>query len=322
MNSFFFEGELFHRLNQIKDCSHYLMKLGNREFKLNQVQLIFLSLNAFDHFLSSNQPFEIPISFNSPLFKNLSLNTLQACFDDLISLFYSKTEIELTTTNVIYFKYLAEVLDNPWLRSRCSKVSLSKSQIFHFSSKQLERVPQTTRSLFNDFCLVVNGEQFQVNSSLFSCVSDLFLQMNKQENTIRCSISDESFLCFLSFLDVFKGISFNYQNFELQSVFHLIDCFGLSSLGKLISSHEKLPEDLSGAISFLSKNHSLHDYLNEHFNRSISIIVENIENISIDQLNTFLLFQLYSIFSLSQLQISNEDFLFSLIIQLIQLNPS
>jgi hypothetical protein len=96
----------------------------------------------------------------------------------------------------------------------------------------------------------------------------------------------------------------------------LIDCFGIPSLFQAISSKIPFPQTLGESLQFISQSYS--EFLGAHFNQSMLIIIQNFNLISFDDLNRFSNSHLLKIFSSESLQIENEDYLFQLIIQMIE----
>jgi hypothetical protein len=116
------------------------------------------------------------------------------------------------------------------------------------------------------------------------------------------------------------GFAFSFQDFELSSVFSLINVFGLSSLLQFISTQIQISQTLPSCLTFLS--HVGSDILNEQFQSYLIFLISNIENISIDHLNSLPNFILDQILNSETLIVPNEDFLFHLITQLISLNKN
>jgi hypothetical protein len=91
----------------------------------------------------------------------------------------------------------------------------------------------------------------------------------------------------------------------------LVCTFGLSCLISFIPFPQTIPE----AITFLS--YPSCQQFETHFLQSVSILIHNFNSLTIEQLNCLCDSALIQIFSSDQLQIDNEDYLFSLIKQLI-----
>jgi hypothetical protein len=132
--------------------------------------------------------------------------------------------------------------------------------------------------IMTTFHLILNEQSFEIHSSYLSCLSNQFQSLDKRADQLICSIPQEHFQCFESFLLIFKGSSFRFDEFDLSS---LIYYFDLKPLHQFISSSLSLPSNIQESISFLSRMNS--QLLDKHFQQSIDILVENIEKISIDQ---------------------------------------
>jgi hypothetical protein len=168
----------------------------------------------------------------------------------------------------------------------------------------------------NDFKLKVNGIIYEINYSLFCLVSNKLKELNKGEEEFQCSISNEHLPCFHSFLDIFKGLPFYFENYSFKSLSYLINLFGLSSLLEFICETIPLPQNLHESLQFLSQ-HSC-EFLPHIFNQSLNLVIQNIEQIEIDQLLCLSNFVLEEIFKSPHLQIENENYLFNLAVQLIE----
>jgi hypothetical protein len=166
----------------------------------------------------------------------------------------------------------------------------------------------------------VNSKTFDINLSLFCCVSDKLQAICNQEEELNLTISKQHFPCFVSFLDIFRGLPFYFQDYSLESVSYLIYLFGLTSLSQFICKHLASPNNVQEALEFLS-NHSCELYA-KIFEQSLSILTSHFSEIRIENLNKLPNFILESLFQSPQFQIDNEDILFNLVIDLIKRNPN
>jgi hypothetical protein len=144
------------------------------------------------------------------------------------------------------------------------------------------------------------------------------LKIGKQNNSFECSIPEEIFPCFLSFMNIFKGSSFCFDKFDFEDVLQLINCFGLNSLCQFI--HEKIPfpENLVQALDFLSHSYSLN--FEQQFNHSIQILIKNFDSLTIDNFTSLPNFILNKIFLSPKLIVEDEDYLFIFITKLTENN--
>jgi hypothetical protein len=72
--------------------------------------------------------------------------------------------------------------------------------------------------------------------------------MNKGEEEFICTIPNEHLPCFHSFLDIFKGLPFYFENYSFESLSCLINLFGLSSLFEFICETISLPQNLQESL--------------------------------------------------------------------------
>jgi hypothetical protein len=77
----------------------------------------------------------------------------------------------------------------------------------HISSNQL--------SSWNDFTLIVNGYNFEINFPLSCCVSPKFIQTNMLR-AFECFLSEDIFPIFQSFLLHFEGCPFNCEDIDFK----------------------------------------------------------------------------------------------------------
>jgi hypothetical protein len=172
----------------------------------------------------------------------------------------------------------------------------------------------------NNLALIFNQNDISINFSLFCCISDKFLQLARSISNFKFTLPEESVDIFISFLQILIGISFYPEDFEFSSLYYLIDFFGLNSLFLFITNNVQIPNTLSEALAYL--NHPYSKFIDQPFQASLSILIENIELISVDQLTKLSNLQLEYIFSSSSLKIPNENFVFNLICQLIERNQN
>jgi hypothetical protein len=168
--------------------------------------------------------------------------------------------------------------------------------------------------------LIVNDKSFGINFSLFCCVSDKFQEINHQEQELRLTIPDEYLPCLISFLDIFQGLPFYFENYSLESLSYIIQLFKLTSLSQLICENLPPPQNIQEALEFLS-NHYCERYPNI-FDESLTILAQQFSEIRIDQFLELSNFVLEKLFQSSQLLLDNEDTLFDLVVELIGRDPN
>jgi hypothetical protein len=87
--------------------------------------------------------------------------------------------------------------------------------------------------------------------------------MNHQYSEIRLTISSQHLTDFISFLGIFKDLPFYFENYLLESIFHLIHFFGLFTI------HNSLWKS-----SFLKNIQETLEFLDNHSCEAYSSIVE------------------------------------------------
>jgi hypothetical protein len=309
---FFLTKNEIHQLNNFPEPKEYVIEVGYKQFKYNRSQLPFISNSILQHFDETHQNFIIEYS-NSLLF---TLEELISSYSSFDSLFRNKTELLIEHKNISIFSFIAQSLRNFPLLQICNKVTSNTAETFSFTSEYLGDISIKQLSFINNFNLIINDKSFNINISYLSCISDKFHSLDKIENQLVCSIPEQHMLCFESFLSIFRGSLFHVDEFNLASLLYLIEYFDLKSLLQFISNSTPLPSNIENSIEFLSNSKC--QLLEKHFQQSIDILIENIKEIRIEQYLQIPNENLLFLFTSSKLSIENEDFLFNLIIQLIE----
>lgn len=313
MLSFDFEGELFHRLNSSREPKKYKIIFGNTQYSYSRVQLIFLSLNTLLH---EDESLEIEF----PDDPDFNIGDFFRCYNMLDELFYKTTELTIDDKNVPYFRFIAESLDNGRLFQTCARVNAKRSQVFRFTSLQLILFPQKERFRIYDFLLIVNGKEFEINYTLFGIVSDKFYSLDNPENQLLCDFPDDVFQCFCSFFDIFQGVSFNFEDYDLPALGYLIDFFGLSCLSHFMNTNIPIPKNLDETLDFLKKPAC--DMLEKQFNGAMSIIFHEIETHPHIEFNQLDAEHFGKLLSSTHLLVENEDAIFKFVVGVVQRNPT
>jgi hypothetical protein len=212
--------------------------------------------------------------------------------------------------------FLADFLDNRLLMKQCKKVTPNQYQDFGLTTKMFMYYSRSGLNHLFDFDLKINDHQISIDSSLFSCLCDKFQEINHQEDKLTVSVPNEYLNCFLSFFDIMKGYSLSSNNFGFSNLKCLIDCFGITSLFQFIHETIPIPQTLESSLQFISQ--SCCEFLNDHFNSSLSIIIQNFNSISFETLCQISNSHLIKIFSSDSLQIESEDYLFQMIVKMIE----
>jgi hypothetical protein len=131
-------------------------------------------------------------------------------------LFHSIDQIEIIETNVNSLSFIGNILDNPYLISKCKKVYTRHPQSFSFNFKQIQFIPEEERESFNNVTIKINDSVFEANRILFSILSDRFNEING--NDISFLIPQTNITCFLSFFNSMKGNPINFNKFKIDSI--------------------------------------------------------------------------------------------------------
>jgi hypothetical protein len=124
----------------------------------------------------------------------------------------------------------------------------------------------------------VNNHQFHVSRAFFCCVSNLLFDLENSQQSFTFSVSDEVFNCFKSFIQIYDGLSFYGQKFQLSTIFQMAKIFHLKLLQDFILRNLSPSENLEDSIRFLSYHHS--DANHQNFQNAISIIIENFHSLT------------------------------------------
>jgi hypothetical protein len=312
---FTLQGEQIHQIPKLSLSKDYSIKIGSETFNYCKEQLIFFSINAFDHFESNSSPFEILIDQN-PNPSQVSIDDLKVAFILIDSLFHSRTQIEINQANASSFFFHGEILDNPYLISKCAKVLPEKPQHFSFCFKQIQFLSQRRINSLNDIEISMNGMILKTNRILFSCLSQKISKLHSLPPEISIHVHPKDFSCFLSFMSLLKGFPINFSKFDIKSIISVEKILNCSSILSFIQSQIQIPSNVYEATEFLQFYHC--NELKEYFEKSVSILASQLEEISFEVLNSFSYEILEQIFSSKDLKIPNEDFLLTLIFHLIQ----
>jgi hypothetical protein len=188
----------------------------------------------------------------------------------------------LKENNLHVFEYLSRFLDKRTLSKACKDAHSSSSPIFRLSSQHFQFLYEHDLDKLNDFRLIMNGKTFDINFTLFCCVSDKLQAICNQEEVLNITIPKQHFPCFISFLDIFRGLPFYFQDYSLESISYLIHLFGLSSLSQFICENLAPPNNVQEALEFLF-NHSCELY-SQIFEQSLSILISHFSEIRFEQL--------------------------------------
>jgi hypothetical protein len=140
--------------------------------------------------------------------------------------------------------------------------------------------------------------------------------MEPKSKEISIDSPKEHFECFISFLNLFSGCEFNSEKYSLSSLMFLINYFQSSLLFEFICCKIKIPQTINESIKYLS--HPNCEFNENHFKESISILIREFENITIEQFQFISNSHFEIILRSLSFQIENEDFLFKLIMKLIE----
>ncbi|MDR2640678.1 MAG: hypothetical protein LBC61_05190 [Candidatus Peribacteria bacterium] len=293
-----------------KDC---IIQIDSEQFSFSKSQLVLISSKAFDHFAEVDSPFIIDISNMI----DITIPDLISVFKSLITLLTTETQLIINDNNISSLTFLAKSLGNSYLLDQCSNFLSSEIKTFKLSSKNLVHLKENER--FNNLHLIINEKRFEINSSLFCCISDK--QKEKfQTSTLIFSIPEDYLNCFSAFLGIFKGEPFQYQEYDLSSQLFLIYTFELSSFARIISSSLANPQTVQEAIQFLKIRYC--EILKDYFNQCSNFLVSHLEEVSIDEFLSLSNSVLENLFSASNLQIVNEDYLLELVLKLIEIDPN
>jgi hypothetical protein len=273
----------------------YCIQVRNLRYHYTKFQLFLLSLEAFEHFQNSSKDFVIEnyLKLDDP--NQPPLEELLNCFQEHQSLLKTKTEIVLTQKNVRNYRFLADKIDNPFLKLKCIQFS-QQNQIFRFTTESLLHVSNIQLRKLNDFLLVVNGREFPLSLDLFSCVSDLNLVVINSDKKFIFSIPEQHMQCFQQFFNVFQGGEFCFEDNIISSFLFLIQFFKMETVFvPVLNTVLKDPQTFAEAIEFLMIPFCIE--LNQQFEASISIIIHDLHLVSFQQfqnMNDVILLHLFS----------------------------
>jgi hypothetical protein len=142
--------------------------------------------------------------------------------------------------------------------------------------------------------------------------------MGNQTNSFECSIPNQIFTCFLSFMDIFKGSSFYFDKFAIDDILQLVEQLDFNSLYQFINEKIPMPMNLVQALDFLSHSYSFH--FDRQFHHAIEILIKYFDQLTVELLNPLSNIVLNKLFLSPKLIIEDENYLFKLITKLIEIN--
>jgi hypothetical protein len=223
MIPFSLNNQDIHALNVFQDQQMFTISIGNNNFLYSLEQLAFFSPHAFSHYLETEQTFQIED-------KEIQQQQYLDCFKELDDLLRNSSNLQINSKNVQFFLKIAEVLGNLFLFDACESFFEQNHQEFSFSSHHLIQIGSKARKSLKNFTFVINNQSIQINKSLFSCVSDLFLNIDSSSESLSFNVSDNVFKCFSSFIKIFDGITFYWMKFDISTLLSMIKTFHLHSL--------------------------------------------------------------------------------------------
>lgn len=155
-----------------------------------------------------------------------------------------------------------------------------------------------------------------MNFGLFFCVSESLFQSGSTSENINISVSDDDLPCFIDFLRIFDGQPFHWAKYSFTSTISLIQSFSISPLSHVISDSIPLPKSLTESLDFVSKD--VTSMFEKAFSHSISIIVDNFQLLSADQVVSLPNNHIETILQSERLHYKNEDYLLQFILKLTE----
>jgi hypothetical protein len=292
-----------------------MISIEKQSFGCNQPQILFLSINVFTHFRSQREPFAIKIS------SDIQVSCVLECFQNLFNLFSQTTEVEISSSNVHIYQFLAEELDNSSLFNCCQRVNSSNSSFFTLDFTRFSYIHSKTLNLMNNFQLLVNNNSYSLNSSYLACISEKILQQIQNDQTsssISFSLSEELIPFFERTLKLLRGSQlFIYQN-EIGQFLEISNLLEFSLLKEFLFNQIPCPEPFDDCLQFIQKQNAF-DFPN-HFEQCLSVLSKQFKNIDFEILKRFPTSVLTKIISSPDLKIPDENYLFQTILQLIEID--
>jgi hypothetical protein len=144
----------FHKIDsliQAKDRT-FEINICSKSFFLSKEQIFLISNKAYLYILETQE------SFNIIAPPNISKDLLISCFQELFSLFSTKSEIKIYPNNVNSFLHLSKIFEISSLYIICQNVmSSGEPQSFFLSSEMFHRIPKDIFDSLNYFRILLNG---------------------------------------------------------------------------------------------------------------------------------------------------------------------
>jgi hypothetical protein len=221
---FYLKGKNFHLLETLKTSNSKIfpIKVVNKTFSFTKEQYFLLSPTVYDSINQGSFPFIIPLPYD----QSISFEQLQTCFEHLVSLFSTQTQLKINLSNVDVYQYLSNVLDNPFIASICQNLSFSENNIFQFNSKMFLNVSKEIRESLNDFNVFLDNHQIHCNKCFSCCLSKSIYDAVLQDQSLtefhfHLNVAD---IIFQSIFNILFGYTFKIKNVSQQN---LLKCFCL-----------------------------------------------------------------------------------------------
>jgi hypothetical protein len=159
----------FHKIDSLIQAKDRIFQINicSKSFFFSKEQILLISSKVYLHI------FETQESFNISIPPNISENSLISCFQELFSLFSSRSEIKISPNNVDPFLYLSKIFENSSLYVICQNVLASKiAQPFFLSSESFHHISKDIFHLLNDFRILFSDCYFECNKIFASLISN------------------------------------------------------------------------------------------------------------------------------------------------------
>lgn len=279
-------------------------------FFLLKEQVFLLSPMAFYLISKTGSPFRIKIPTNISLIEEKVI----FCFELLLSLFETNSQIQIFFKDIEYFLFLSKVLENSFLEETCKNVTPDNSQFFYFSSKCFSLYADI--SFLNNFVIKIDDKEFHCNRNFLCCISDLIFEMTLLNSDVEIfeiilnpnDISD--------FMNIFQGNPFIMSEYNLKTIFEISNQLKCSLLYEQLDHFISEVNTLKDSVAFLKQ--SFCRFFPSRYRNSVQYVAVNFFLLSYQDFFEFSVQTIQQILISDFLKLHDENSLFEFILQLIQ----
>jgi hypothetical protein len=237
-----FRKHCFHRLSLLPSKKECVILLGDLTFHFSNEEMVLFSPGILQHCIKNGTPFEIPLS--------KSESEIGSFFTLFQSFLISETSIMITQEHFPVLSFLSEKIDLPIF----TKAFLESSEHLPFeislNFEPLLSFSLTSHSLFNNFTLKVNDQEYKCNLPFLCCISNKIFKIVQQNPTLTSvdfpieaeEEKKEDLNQYISrFISFLKGKSISFEGISSQILSLVINSLEILGFDELLEKKSNSP---------------------------------------------------------------------------------